>query len=123
MLSLNELPPSGSDRRYYRVKGKQHSALAVYNQWSKENQTFVDYSRHFKAKGLSVPEIYHFDALHNIYLLEDLGDQTLLMRLEAERNGPLIPDSVLHLYKNALRDLAFMQIKGKEQLDLSLIHI
>ena len=70
MLSIIELPPSGSDRQYYRVKGKQRTALAVYNPWSQENQTFVDYSRHFKAKGLSVPDIYHFDEQHHIYLLK-----------------------------------------------------
>ncbi len=122
MLSIIELPPSGSDRQYYRVKGKQHTALAVYNPWSQENQTFVDYSRHFKAKGLSVPDIYHFDAQHHIYLLQDLGDQTLLMRLEAEREGAFIPDTVLRLYKKALKDLAFMQIKGIEQLDVAHYH-
>ena len=75
MQSLSELPASGSDRQYYRIKGKLRTAVAVYNPWKEENDTFVAYSRHFRTKGLSVPEVYKYDSTQQLYLLEDLGDE------------------------------------------------
>ena len=62
MQSLSELPASGSDRQYYRIKGNLRTAVAVYNPWKEENDTFVAYSRHFRTKGLSVPEVYKYDS-------------------------------------------------------------
>ena len=122
MQSLSELPASGSDRQYYRIKGNLRTAVAVYNPWKEENDTFVAYSRHFRTKGLSVPEVYKYDSTQQLYLLEDLGDETLLMRLENKRQGATIPIEVLALYKKALKDLAFLQIKGVEQLDITQYH-
>lgn len=71
------LPPSGSYREYYRITGRSKSALGTYNADDKENQAFLEFSDHFRKKGLPVPEIYAHDDVNHIYLQEDLGDVTL----------------------------------------------
>ncbi|MCP4398095.1 MAG: phosphotransferase enzyme family protein, partial [bacterium] len=51
-LEVKPLPPSGSYREYYRIRGKRISALGVFNPDRKENVAFLNFSRHFHHKGL-----------------------------------------------------------------------
>ena len=55
--SLDVLPQSGSERRYFRLHGKNGSVIGTYGANIKENETFIYFSRHFKKKNLAVPEI------------------------------------------------------------------
>ena len=48
-----------------------------------ENVAFLEFSRHFRRKGLPVPEIYAEDLSQGAYLEEDLGDTTLFEFLSA----------------------------------------
>ncbi len=122
VLELETLPQSGSDRQYFRVKSTNHQALAAYNPSSSENKTFVDYTAHFRARGLALPEVYATDLEHDIYLLQDLGDNVLLNFLQANRAGEKINDAAIQYYKKALAKLAYMQIKGSEGLDIEAYH-
>lgn len=116
------LPPSGSYREYYRLKSKSKSAIAVYNSDIKENIAFVTFSEHFKAKGLSVPQIYAKDLDNNIYLEEDLGDTTLFAYLTATRKNGDFPNEAVEIYKRILEELIKFQITASKDLDYSVCY-
>lgn len=122
MLSLENLAQSGSDRQYFRAKSKHKKALIAYNTSDIENQIFIDYTKHFRQKGIALPAVYATALEQKGYLLEDLGDSTLLHFLEEHRTGETFPDSAIYYYKKALANLAFMQIKGVEGLEVEKYH-
>ena len=114
--SLDVLPISGSERRYFRLHGKNGSVIGTYGANIKENETFIYFSRHFKKKDLAVPEIYAISDDQAFYLQEDFGDISLLNRLESEGYC----DNVYNLFKKSLEALAALQIKGDEGLNYNL---
>jgi aminoglycoside/choline kinase family phosphotransferase len=120
--SIQILPQSGSDRQYFRIKGTKKTALAAFNQGQKENHTFVDYTQHFLKKGIKVPELYAENLAENIYLLQDLGDLTLLQYLESACKNGIPSDAAIGYYKKALSSLALMQIEGIQDLVVEEYH-
>jgi len=113
------LPRSGSYREYYRLRGRGNSAIGVYNYDRKENEAFLDFTRHFFSKGLLVPEIYVENLNENVYLLQDLGDTSLFSFLNDNRENDDFPPSAIELYKNVLEHLPDFQIKGNKGLNYS----
>lgn len=113
------LAPSGSDRRYFRLKTTETSTIAAYNANREENEAFLYFSQHFRNLGIAVPKIYAEKLDESIYLQEDLGNQSLLNALITEREqlGIPFPENVEFFYKEALKKLAFLQIKGGAGLD------
>ena len=79
----------------------------------KENLSFIRFSRHFKTKGCPVPEIYAVNKERTIYIQEDFGDISLLNRLE--EHG--FTDNVFDLFRQSLKELAHLQIRGDEGMD------
>ena len=63
---------AGSNRSYYRLSGEL-SVVGVIGESREENDAFVYMARHFKQKGLSVPEVYGVSDDHMAYIQEDLG--------------------------------------------------
>lgn len=112
------LAPSGSERIYYRLQSANKTAIGTYNPNFKENKAFVNFSRHFKAKDLPVPEIYAEALDKHIYLQEDLGSTTLYSFLL--QKGELFPDYLIQIYRKVVAQLARLQIEGGEGLDYSL---
>lgn len=119
--SIDELPSSGSNRKYFRLASKDHKAIAAYNADKKENLAFIVFSQHFKNHHLPVPEILAADLDHNSYLLEDLGDETLFSYLESQRQEGF-SDEMIALYKNVLDDLLCFQIDASRDLDYSICY-
>jgi aminoglycoside/choline kinase family phosphotransferase len=113
IISVNKIPQSGSIRIYYRILSAAKSFIATYGINIKENLSFIFFSRHFKAKGCPVPEIYTVNNEGTIYIQEDFGDISLLNCLE--QAGP--NDSVYDLFKRSLKELAHLQIQGDKGLD------
>jgi aminoglycoside/choline kinase family phosphotransferase len=111
--SVDVLPQSGSERRYFRLYGKDRSVIGTYGANIPENEAFFYFSRQFKPKALAVPEILAISEDGTFYLQEDFGDVSLLNRLEAE--GFVQP--VYDLFKRSLDELANLQVKGDEGLD------
>lgn len=111
--SLDVLPQSASERRYFRLHGKNGSVIGTFGANIKENETFIYFSRHFLKKKLTVPEIYAISDDKAFYLQEDFGDISLLNRLEAEN----FSDNVYSLFKKSLEALAQLQVNGDEGLD------
>ncbi|HTB24894.1 MAG TPA: phosphotransferase, partial [Puia sp.] len=113
VLSINKIPQSGSIRIYYRIMTASKSFIATYGINIKENLSFIRYSRHFKMKQCPVPEIYAVNTEGSIYIQEDFGDISLLNRLE--QSGP--SNEVYELFKQSLKELAHLQIRGDEGMD------
>ncbi|MFT3825853.1 MAG: RNase adapter RapZ [Chitinophagaceae bacterium] len=114
-LSVDVLPQSGSDRRYFRIHTTGKSIIATHGNNTTENETFIYFSQHFRDKGLPVPEIYALNEDKTIYLQEDFGDTSLLNKLEADG----FTDEVYALFKSSLHQLALLQVKGHAGLDYS----
>jgi UPF0042 nucleotide-binding protein len=113
---VDVLPQSGSDRRYFRLLGEEgNSVIATHGLNVAENEAFIYFSRHFRARGLQVPEILAVEAERTIYLQEDLGDVSLIDILEGEG----YTERVFDLFRESLHQLARLQVKGDEGLDYS----
>jgi len=112
-VSVDVLPQSGSERRYFRLHGKEGSVIGTYGANIPENETFIYFSRQFKEKALAVPEILAFSDDKMFYLQEDFGNVSLLNHLEEKG----FTDDVYQLFKKSLDALAQLQINGDEGLD------
>lgn len=112
------LAPSGSDRIYYRLQSGERSAIGTYSPNNVETRAFLSFSRHFKAIGLPVPEIYEENLNNRVYLQEDLGATTLYSYLL--QKGDYFPDYLVQIYKKVVEQLARMQILGGKDLDYSV---
>ena len=113
--SVDLLPQSGSERRYFRIHGEKGSVIGTYGANIKENETFIYFSRNFKEKKLAVPEILAVSDDGLFYLQEDFGDSSLLNRLEAEG----FTKEIYTLFQESLTTLAHLQVKGDDGLDYS----
>jgi aminoglycoside/choline kinase family phosphotransferase len=108
---IAQLPPSGSNRTYYRVYLPHQTVIATYNNNVRENETFVRFSAHFKQLQLPVPAVWAMNEEHTIYLQEDLGDTSLLNVLETQGFTP----EVFAWFQQSLTMLARLQIMGHRQ--------
>ena len=117
VTNVAQLPPSGSDRRYYRISGPKTTVIGAHNPDKKENIAFVEFSRHFHQNELPVPQIYAEALDDNVYLLQDLGDTTLFGYLSRLRNGAEFPVEALALYKRVLTELPRFQIMAGRDLN------
>ena len=73
---IDELPASGSNRRYFRLKGEQ-SIIGAVGTCKAENEAFIYMARHFREKGLPTPQLLAVDDDKMSYIQEDLGDLSL----------------------------------------------
>ncbi|MCY7293295.1 MAG: phosphotransferase [Ferruginibacter sp.] len=112
ILNLEKLAKSGGDRIYFRLTTNEQSFIATYNLNVKENETFLYFSDHFKKINAPVPSIFMVNDEQTIYIQEDFGGDSLLDILEANGQHETAKD----LYKKSLKALAFLQIKGDENL-------
>lgn len=122
LTTWQALPLSGSERRYYRAASSSHQALVVHHSDTAENRAFVAYTRHFQALGMPVPALFHEDLDQDRYLIEDLGNQTLLQHLQQHRNGQQPAATTLHYYKETLTQLARLQVQGVQGLPIEDYH-
>lgn len=112
--SIDLLPQSGSDRRYFRVEGSQGDRyIGTYGDNIRENETFLYFSRHFYEKGLSVPAIHVVSDDKKCYLQQDFGDLSLLNLLESKGYEKEVYD----WFRKSLEELARLQVTGDKGLD------
>jgi RNase adapter protein RapZ len=115
-IEVDVLPQSGSDRRYFRIiDEKGASLIATYGLNIQENETFVYFSDHFKAKVLPVPEILAVNYDKTAYLQEDFGKTSLIDVLEEKGYG----EESYALFKESLHQLVRLQVLGDEGLNYS----
>ena len=110
---------SGSKRQYYRLWKGNQSVIGVYHPVVQESKAFITFSKHFRKHGLAVPEILSEDLDNNIYLLEDLGDQTLFDLVLKAKNNDALNKEILAFYRKAIEDLVKFQLEAGKDLDYS----
>lgn len=115
---LEQLPISGSNRRYYRVSGTQGTCIAVEGTSITENKAFIELANHFYKQGLPVPQVYNYSDDYSCYLQEDLGNESLFdvvstQTLSAEAR------TLLH---ETMRLLPAIQYGGAAGLDFSVCY-
>lgn len=112
--SIDLLPQSGSERRYFRItEADKKTVIGTYGANVKENETFIYFATHFKNKGLAVPEILAVSDDKLCYLQEDFGDTSLIDHLEQKGYVPVVYD----LFKQSLEAIALLHVKGDDGLD------
>lgn len=105
------LAVSGSDRRYYRLSGKQHTAIGTINKNVAENNTYFYFTELFRKHGISVPEVYATSKDRRAYLQQDLGSTSLFDLLMQEG----YTEPVRKYYHQSLAQLAKLQwVAGRE---------
>ncbi len=114
-FTVHKLPQSGSDRSYFRIFSGNEQYIATFGNNIRENATFLYFSEHFHEAGCPVPQIFAVSEDTRFYLQEDLGTSSLLDVLLEKGYS----DEVYQLFRQSLRKLAHMQIKGDEGLDYS----
>jgi len=110
---VSKLQQSGSDRIYFRISSGGKTYIATYGLNIKENKTFINFSRHFKQYDLPVPEILAINNDCTAYIQEDLGQESLLNKLEQNGHNEI----VYNLFCRSLDKLAELQIKGHTGLN------
>ena len=119
--AMEELPSSGSNRRYFRITGGSGASLIGARGTSvPENIAFWKMARHFKEKGLNVPEVLAHSQDFSCYLQEDLGNDTLFnLVAEGREKGNYSPAEKALIFK-AVRALPKIQFEGAQGLDFSI---
>ena len=116
-ISIEILPPSGSYREYIRLTSPNFSAIGTWNNDVKENNAFVEFSKHFRIKGINVPDIYAYNSSKCIYLQEDLGNETLFSFLSTVRETDGFSDEIILIYRKVIRELPKIQIIAGQDLN------
>ena len=114
---MQELPSSGSNRRYFRLQGGGVSLMGVAGNNLEENRAFIYLARHFREKGLPVPEILAVSEDRMSYLQEDLGSDGLFDLVSAGRENGTYSEEETRLLCRAMEQLPRLQFLGAQGLD------
>jgi aminoglycoside/choline kinase family phosphotransferase len=105
------LAVSGSDRRYYRLSGGNHTAIGTLNMHVAENNSYFYFTELLRKHGIAVPEVYAISKDRCTYLQQDLGSTSLFDLLMQEG----FTDNVRQYYHKSITQLARLQwIAGRE---------
>jgi aminoglycoside/choline kinase family phosphotransferase len=119
--SVEELPSSGSNRRYFRLTDTP-TLIGVYGTSTEENQAFLYMAEHFRNKGLPVPQVVARSDDDTCYLQEDLGDTLLFNAIEKGRLTGVFDEEEKTLLRKTMRLLPAMQFTGAEEMDFSICY-
>jgi aminoglycoside/choline kinase family phosphotransferase len=112
----------GSGRRIIRLSSGEFSAIGILYGVREENLAFLEFSRHFRRRGLPVPEIYAEDLDEGAYLQEDYGDTTLFEFLSKHRNGSTILPEVVAVYRKVVEVLPRFQVEAGRDLNYKVCY-
>ncbi len=112
----------GSGRAIVRLSGGPFHAIGILHSVREENVAFLEFSHHFRRRGLPVPEIYAEDLSHGAYLEEDLGDATLFDFLSQHRAGDAIDAQAVEAYRKAVAVLPRFQVEAGRDLNYKVCY-
>lgn len=112
----------GSGRAILRLTGGGFRAIGIAYPVREENVAFLEFSRHFRRKGLPVPEIYVEDLNQGAYLEEDLGDTTLFEFLSERRQGDAIAPEAVETYRKTVAMLPRFQLEAGKDLNYKVCY-
>lgn len=100
-LKLAALTGDAGFRRYFRINSEP-TLIAVYAPPATEKNTlFCQIGEHLRQSGVHTPKVLFHDEAKGYMILEDLGDEQLLAKLNI--------DTVQHLYGHAFETLLSLQ--------------
>jgi aminoglycoside/choline kinase family phosphotransferase len=111
-----------SGRTIVRLTGGTSSAIGVLYSVREENIAFLEFSRHFRRRGLPVPEIYEEDLNQGAYLEEDLGDTTLYDFLGSNRAGAAIAPPAIEAYRKVVAVLPRFQVEAGRDINYKVCY-
>jgi aminoglycoside/choline kinase family phosphotransferase len=112
----------GSGRAIIRLTGGGHNAIGIVYPVREENVAFIEFSWHFRRRGLPVPEIYGDDLFENAYLEEDFGDTTLYEFLGKHRTGDSIAPEAIEAYRKVVAVLPRFQVEAGRDLNYKVCY-
>src|SRR6516162_1485381 len=112
----------GSGRNILRLVHQDRSAVGILYDVREENLAFLEFSRHFRSRGLPVPEIYGSELDAGAYLEEDLGDVTLFQFLSKNRVGDDVAPEVVEAYRRVVAQLPRFQIEASRDLNYKVCY-
>src|SRR5438309_11811719 len=112
----------GSGRKIVRLSSEKLSAIGILYAVREENVAFLEFSRHFRRRGLPVPEIYAEDLSQGAYLEEDLGSATLFEFLSDHRNGATIAPEAIAAYRKVVGLLPRFQVEAGRDLNYKVCY-
>ena len=118
-VSIDEMPASGSNRRYFRLHG-QPTLIGVRGESVEENHAFLYMARHVRSKGLPVPEVLIQSDNELYYLQEDLGDMLLFNAIEKGRKTSVFGEEEKQLLRKTIRLLPSVQFAGADGMDFGV---
>ncbi len=122
VLKIEELPSSGSNRRYFRVHGDTRTVIAVKGTCAEENRAFWVIADHFRKQGLAVPRVFAHSEDFLFYLQEDLGDDILFNRVAPGREKGAYGADEKSLLRAAIQALPALQFEGAKGLDFAVCY-
>ena len=117
LAQSQELPASGSNRRYYRLTGQKTTLMGAIGNNLEENHAFIYLSKHFREKGLQVPLVLAVSEDGMSYLQEDLGDDLLFKRVASGRENGLYSAEETALLCQTIEQLPRIQFLGAQGLE------
>ncbi len=91
------------------------SYIACENDHVAENETFIYFTDFFSDKNIAVPTIEYVHPDRKMYILQDLGNNTLLDMVLKDKDE----NSIKSLYEKSLSGLIDMQIEGGKGIDFT----
>ena len=113
------LRSDGSDRKIYRIFKNSDTVIGILGNNREENEAFLEFSRHFRAFDLKVPEIFAQNLEAGAYLEEDLGDDTLFQWMLKIRDKHGFNDEIKQMYRKVVEVLPHFQITAGVSIDFS----
>ncbi|MCB0516552.1 MAG: RNase adapter RapZ [Chitinophagales bacterium] len=114
-LDIVALTAAGSARKYYRLSGKNQSAIGLFSENTSENNAFCRMSSFFNEYHFPSPKLYLVSDDQQCYLQEDLGNECLLDRLQfmQDKFPQKWEKKMLPYYQKAIEALFFFQEKSQ----------
>ena len=119
--NIELLTGSGSNRQYFRMTGIR-SLIAVRGESIAENRAFIYMARHFRSKGIPVPEVLAVSDDESCYIQEDLGDTLLFNAISNGRTTGEFSEYEKELIRKRISLLPSIQFKGAEGMDFGICY-
>lgn len=112
---------SGSNRHYYRLKGKRN-VVGVIGTSLEENIAFITIAKHFNSVRLPAPQVIAQSDDNMAYLQEDLGDISLFNAIENGRISHSFSTKEEALLIKTIRLLPKIQFEAGKNLDYNVCY-
>lgn len=109
--SVERIPGDASTRRYYRIVAAAKPMIVMRMEPfadQREALPFLVVQKHLAEAGVDVPAVLDIDPDRGFILLEDLGDETLLRRLQSVST----PEVERSLYEKVIDSLVRLQFEA-----------